>query len=389
VLCAGKLLALTSPGGGEVQMAATIEALRSLGIDARTWRPWDDDLGQCDCLHLFGTVREHLPIVEAAQQRGVPVVLSPIAWYDLRSVWREPRRLPRRLAGCGRFLLRAALPRIRSWRLRLYQAVDLLLPNSQAEARQLQRHFGIPRDRIHVVPNGADLRFAAATPDAFIDHFGVRDFVLYAGRIEPRKNQLNFLRAMEGTNVPIVVLGDVVPGHERYAEQCRQAAGQRVKFISGLPHDDPLLASAYAACRCLVLASWYETPGLVALEAGMLGTPLVLTDRGCTGEYFASHAQYVRPGDLRGIRATVMRAMWGQRSAELAEHVRNTYSWAAAAGAAASAYDVVLSRRLEAAEAARESPPDPEWGRRSSPPGRQKCPPHENTHARFPIAKAS
>ncbi len=342
VLLAGKLTALAAPGGGEVQMQATAEALRRVGVDARMWRPWEDDLAECDCLHLFGSVPDHLTVIEAARDRGVPVVLSPIAWYDLRSLWREPRGLARRLAGCGKFLVRAAAPRIPSWRRRLYQAVGLLLPNSQLEARQLQAYFGVPRERIAVVPNGADLRFAEAMPDAFVERFGVREFVLYAGRIEPRKNQLNFLRAMEGTNVPIVVLGDTVPGHERYAERCRQAAGPRAIFLDRMEHDDPLLASAYAACRCLALASWFETPGLVALEAGLSGTPLVLTTRGCTREYFGSHAQYVRPDDLRGIRATVMRAMWSQRSPELAEHVRRSYSWAAVAEATAAAYERVL-----------------------------------------------
>src|SRR5205807_8297150 len=86
-----------------------------------------------------------------------------------------------------------------------------------------------------------------------------------------------------------------------------------------------------------------ETPGLVALEAGMSGTPLVLTNRGCTREYFESDAQYVRPDDLRAIRATVMRAMWGQRNAGLAEHVRQNFSWTAAAQATAAAYEKVLA----------------------------------------------
>jgi glycosyltransferase involved in cell wall biosynthesis len=342
VLLAGKLAALAAPGGGEVQMHATAEALRHLGVVARMWRPWEDDLADWDCLHLFGSVPDHFAAIEAARQRGLPVVLSPIAWYDLRSLWHEPRGVARRLAGCGKFLLRAAAPRIPSWRRRLYQAVDLLLPNSQAEARQLRAYFGVG-ERVHVVPNGADLRFAEATPDAFIERFGVRDFVLYAGRIEPRKNQLNFLRALEGTNAPIVVLGDAVPGHEHYADVCRKAAGPRTLFLGRLEHEDPLLASAYAACRCLVLASWFETPGLVALEAGQLGVPLVLTGRGCTREYFGPHARYVRPDDLRGIRAAVMRAMWGQRSPALADHVRQHYSWSAAAQATAAAYEKVLT----------------------------------------------
>ena len=58
VFLAGKLTALAAPGGGEIQMRATAEALRGLGIAARTWRPWEDNLADCDLLHLFEVVRD-------------------------------------------------------------------------------------------------------------------------------------------------------------------------------------------------------------------------------------------------------------------------------------------------------------------------------------------
>ena len=97
------------PGGGEVQVQATAEAVRELGIAARMWRPWEDDLDDCDLLHLFGTAPDHLPVIEAAHRRGVPVAPLDDRLYDLPSLWREPRGLARRLAGCGKFLLRGRL----------------------------------------------------------------------------------------------------------------------------------------------------------------------------------------------------------------------------------------------------------------------------------------
>jgi glycosyltransferase involved in cell wall biosynthesis len=196
------------------------------------------------------------------------------------------------------------------------------------------------------VPNGADPRFAEGRPQAFAQLAGERNFVLYAGRIEPRKNQFGFLQAMQGTNVPIVILGDVVPGHESYLDACRRIAGPEVRFLDRLQHDDPLLASAYAACGCLALTSWYETPGLVALEAGMLGTPLVLTDRGCTQEYFGDLARYVSPDDPAAIRREVQAALVRGCDPALAELVREKYTWQAAAEATRQAYEKVLGRKI-------------------------------------------
>jgi glycosyltransferase involved in cell wall biosynthesis len=341
-LLAGKLTSLSAPGGGEVQMQSTLRSLIQAGVQAEFWRPWEQRLADADVLHLFGSEPEHRTTVAEARRQGVPVVLSTIAWFDLASCWREPRSLARRMAACAKFIVRANVPQIPSWRRELYQACDLLLPNSTAEADQLVRYFGVSEKKIHVVRNGADERFAEADPRAFARRAGGYHFVLYPGRIEPRKNQLNFLRAMQGTNVPIVILGDAVPGHEAYYEACRREAGAPVKFLPRREHNDPLLASAYAACGCLALTSWFETPGLVALEAGMSGVPLVLPRGGSAEEYLGDRAEYVSPGDLRDIREKVLRALARPRDPELAQHVRQHYSWRAAARATREAYARLL-----------------------------------------------
>lgn len=342
VLLAGKLTAMEAPGGGEIQMLALVGSLPEMGVSARLWRPWEERIEGADCLHLFGSTPEHLPVVEAARRAGVPVVLSTITWFDLTSYWREPRSLGGRLAASARFIARAACPWLPSWRRRLYRAVDLLLPNSNVEAKQLVRFFRVPRKRIQVVPNGADVRFAEADPEPFAQRVGMRGFVLVAGRIEPRKNQLNLIRAMRGTGVGLVVLGDAVPGCESYAEACHRAADRHVRFVGRIEHDDPMLASAYAACGCLALPSWYETPGLVALEAAMSGTPLVLPKGGSAREYFGDGATYVRPGNRRAIRRAVLEALTHPRSVKSAGRVRKSFSQAAVARATRAAYERVF-----------------------------------------------
>ncbi|MHB1038111.1 MAG: glycosyltransferase family 4 protein [Pirellulales bacterium] len=342
VLLAGRLTAMAAPGGGETQLVATARALPAAGVRARLWRPWEDLFSEIDCLHLFGSAPEYVELVNTAHRMGIPVVLSTIAWFDLASCWREPHPLWRRLAACGKYLARSAYPRLPSWRHRLYHTANLLLPNSQVEATQLVRQFGVEPTRIHVVPNGADERFAEADAEPFAGLVGGRNFVLYAGRIEPRKNQLGFLQAMRGTGAAVVVLGDAVPGHEEYLVRCRRAAGERVRFVPRIDHDDPLLASAYAACGCLVLASRFETPGLVALEAGMSGVPLVLPEAGSAREYFGGMADYVAADDSAAIRRATLAALGRGRSESLAEHVRRRYSWRAVAEVTRKAYEKVV-----------------------------------------------
>lgn len=338
----GPLTACAAPGGGEVQLRSLASWLPGAGIDARLWRPWEDDWSQIDLLHLVGSAPEFVPLANAAGRAGKPVVLSPVTWFTCRDLWREPWSLGARLWACGKFLARAACPALPSWRKELYHAADLLLPNSRAEADQLARHFSVPRAKLHVTPNGVDARFADADPARFERATGWSDFVLCVGRIEPRKNQLGLLQALQGTGLSVVLIGDVVPGHEAYLDACLRAGGERALFLGNISHDDPLLASAYAACRCLALVSWYETPGLAALEAALTGTPLVLTAEGACQEYFAGFPRYVSPRRPAAIRAAVLAAFHSPRSPELAMLVRERFRGEVVAQRTKEAYETLL-----------------------------------------------
>lgn len=334
----GRFDAATALGGGEVQLAATTAALRELGHDARPWRPWEDQLAAGDVVHYFGSRPEFLPLIDQAHRQGAKCAVSTIAWFDWRNAWREPGSLAGRCLAAGRYAARAAFPRTPSWRRGLYHAADLLLPNSQSEAEQLMRLFEISPQKIHVVPNGADPRFGAARPELFHRRFGVHDFVLSVGRLEPRKNQLALVRAVRDLKRPLVQIGSAVAGHEDYAEHCRREAGPAALFLDRLEHDDPLLASAYAACACAALVGWYETPGLAAIEAAMTGAPLVLPEGGCGREYFGPRAEYVAAGDVVGIRRAVERAASRGRDPAWGRLICEQFSWRRGAEVTADAY---------------------------------------------------
>ncbi len=338
------------PGGGEVQQAATAQALAALGVEVfRSFPGWEHLDGTRCVLHLFGSHREFLPLVRQAKQQGIPVVLSPVAWFDLAARWGESGPWLRRLQGTVALAVRQAGLRWPSWRKRLYQAVDHLLPNSQAEAQQLVRLFGLSRQRITVVPNGTWPRFAHAPWLARKSTHPVlsslRGFVLCPGRIEPRKNQLELIRAMRGSGLELVILGQVVPGHEHYLWRCRQEADEQVHFVPRVPFGSADHMAAYAHCGCVVLPSWFETPGLAALEAGASGVPLVLTARGATREYFGSLAQYVDPVRPQQWPAAIRQALTQGRSHALAQRVLEHFTWLHAAQRTVNVYCQLLAAR--------------------------------------------
>ena len=314
-----------------IALRALSAALPEAGIAARLWRPFEDSLADCRCLHLLGTAAEFLPVVEAARKERAKVVLSPQSWQ--READRGSHRrgwLHKTAAWCvktgAEFLAKPP-----AWQRELYAGVDLLLPNSNVEAQQIARRFKLPPDRLRVVPHGVNPRLAEADAELFRQYAGVRDFVLYAGAIGPKNQQLGFLWALKNIDIAVVILGDVAPQFQWYLDECRRVAGPQVRFLPRLAGDDPRMAGAYAACRCLVVGNAVAAPERIALAAGASGTPLVLFEGSCGSEYFGQQAVSVRPDDVASIRRGVQAALERHRSKNLAEHVCTYFSWRAVA----------------------------------------------------------
>jgi glycosyltransferase involved in cell wall biosynthesis len=332
-----------APGGGECQLVQTGRHLEDLGLRIRLFSPWTDRLDRARLLHLFGMSREGLELAREARSRGVAVVLSPICWYEPGAIAALAPSISRACGDLARWVMRRTAPRCPSWRRALLQAADAILPNSDAEARQLVRLFGVDRRRIRVVPNGVEPRLSYVSPDRFRACYGAEPFVLYVGRVEPRKNVLGLIRAVRTFGMPLVVLGESPPGHDSYALACRRAGGDAVRWLGRVDHHDPMLASAYAAARVFALPSWFETPGLAALEAALAGTAVVVTPFGCTREYFGDRVEYARPDRPGAIARAVARAWHDGPDRHLAAHVAAHFLWSNAAQCTAEVYDQVAS----------------------------------------------
>ena len=107
--------------------------------------------------------------------------------------------------------------------------------------------------------------------------YGVKDSILNVGHIGvPRKKTLSLVRALSKINHPSVIIGRIYPSRE--ADLCMEEGkkNKNLTIITGIDHDSPMLASAYAASRVFVLPAMYETPGIAALEAGLSGEYLFL-----------------------------------------------------------------------------------------------------------------
>lgn len=365
VLMQSRVSLYTVPGGDTVQITQTKAALEAKGIHVDLSLELEPDLSSYDLVHLFNFTRIQETYIQAlnAKRQNKPVVLSTIYWpFDefehqgqrgwraafnrclsvneieyLKGIWRflrdgERNQATRALLARGyRGLQHATLPMI-----------DFFLPNSEIEMQAYCKDFGLELEatRYQVVVNGVDLRFGAP-PTVEADEIP-EGGILCVARIETRKNQLALLRAAKGLGVPLVFVGGCAPNHAAYLQELRAEADDSVIFAGRVEHDR--LPAVYRRARVHALVSWFETPGLSSLEAGIAGCNLVVSDRGSTREYFGDHAQYCDPNSVSSIRSALEQALVTPPSSRLAERIRRDYSWDSAAMQTLTAYQRVTGQ---------------------------------------------
>jgi len=337
--------AFQNKGGGEILLEKTEEYLkRRKGIEIKRFDIWADRIEDFDILHVFGSVKDCLELMRVAKKRGTKIVLESIFWSDLRRALFEEGSFSSKVIKMARHIMKIVCPVFPSSRKKMLDIADIIFPNSDNEARQISRFFNIPMSKMFVVPNGVDLKFSEAEPGAFTEKFGLKNFVLYVGRIEPRKNQLNLIRAMRGVDKDLVLIGDYVSTYKWYYDKCTAEAGQNVRFLGKLSHGSELLASAYAACDVFVLPGWFETPGLAALEAAIAGAKLVVTEGGSTKEYFGDKALYIKPNSPSDMSDKIKRAVGYRPDDKLKNMVMDSFTWEKVAERMIEGYKEVMNR---------------------------------------------
>ena len=254
---------------------------------------------------------------EQATRQGLPVVISPI-WHSLAEMKRCYGRLPMfpitAYLGVKEawYARRSGLPpypaatfNFRGTQRRVLREARAVLPNSRMEAQTLEREAGLKPARTFIIPFGFD------PPRVERLDWAERRDVICAGRIEPRKNQLGVIRAFKALprqGERLLLYGAWNASHRGYAERVRrELVPGWVEYGGQLGQED--LYAAYGRARLVVLASFFETFGLVALEGIACGAAVCISDTGYTREFFQDRVRYCDPFSIGSIRDGISAAL--------------------------------------------------------------------------------
>ncbi len=329
-------------GGGGIVAIKTAEYLEKEKIKVKLFDYWKDKISDYDILHNVGTASVCYDVINSANAQKVPVALTTIYdFHNLSYIIKSAIPLQTKAKQIAYNILNKYFQKYSKVKKMLDQS-SILFPDTWMEGNFLIKNFKIPKNKVFPVPHGVDERFMYAKPNLFVKKYGLKDFILYVGRIDIRKNVLNLIRALKNTDIDLVIIGKAEPDQQLYFEKCKKEATNKVHFLGQFPHESKLLESAYAAAKVATLPADYETPGLVGMEAGLAGANVVITERGSTKDYYSNYAYYVNPDDIKDIRNKLLQAHKAERNLELRDHIKKNFLWDKVAKKTLEGYKQVL-----------------------------------------------
>jgi len=255
-----------------------------------------------------------------------------------------------------------------------YRNADGIIAVSWAMKNDVAECYGVPADKITVIPNGIDLEeFCRIHAPDVLSAYGIeasRPYILMVCRLTPQKGVLHFLEAlphlMPGVQAVICGSAPDTPAYlqkvSKKVARIRQRTENRIIWITeAVPRKD--LVALYSHADIFVCPSIYEPFGIINLEAMACETPVVasavggipdVVSDGSTGRLVAFEAsgpdnpEPKNPELFAGDLAAAINALLaapGQREAmgkQARRWVEAHYSWPAIAQKTLDFYKKVL-----------------------------------------------
>jgi glycosyltransferase involved in cell wall biosynthesis len=228
-----------------------------------------------------------------------------------------------------------------------------IITPSHSTRNDVLKLLPVEPERVSVIPEGVAPIFTPGAPEevaARLAPFGLRsgEYLLFVGTLEPRKNLLRLLQAVEVAAPeigPLVVAGGRGWNDDRIrGAVARLERAGRVRSLGYVP--DELRPALLTGARAFVYPSLYEGFGLPPLEAMACGTPVLTSNVASLPEVVGDAALLISPEDVPALAAALAR-IWSDDSLRADLRARGfaqarRFSWERTARLTLDVYRTVL-----------------------------------------------
>ena len=227
---------------------------------------------------------------------------------------------------------------------------------SQYMKREVKNNFSLPEDKVRVINNGVkENNFNTQVSNSFRDNYALPEekIVYFIGRLVREKGVHVLINAAQEVlnhnyNVKFIISGDG-PAQMWLEDQARSLGIEDKVLFTGYA-DQNLRNNLYQIADAAVFPSLYEPFGIVALEAMITQTPVIVSDVGGFSEIIQHNQNGLKiyPNDSGSLAHNLLKLLSDQQlSATLIanayQEVKIDYSWETIANQTIDVYQKVLT----------------------------------------------
>ncbi len=251
-------------------------------------------------------------------------------------------------------LLFLVTPEYTGWRYKPYNEVfkifgrtvskraAAIIADSLISKRDIIKIFGVPEQKIHVIPLGISEEYKPIRDTASIEHikkaYGITGrYILYVGNFKPHKNIGRLIEAFADVAKNPTLIPPLQKGGEGgFPDFKLVLGGKRDKFVPLLEEQvnnlgigdsviftdfikDEDLPYLYSGAELFIYPSLYEGFGLPLLEAMACGTPVICSNTTSLPEVVGDTGILINPEDVKNISSAIITLL---KDDELREDLR-------------------------------------------------------------------
>ena len=246
-----------------------------------------------------------------------------------------------------------------------YESSEVIV-NSNYMKNEVQRLFGLPYDKINVIPNGVNLQLFS---NVNIDYDFRRQYamdnekiILYVGRLVYEKGIQNLIAAMpkvldryHDSKLIICGRGGMI---DELREQVKYLGIENKVYFAGYC-DSKKMQKMYKCADVAVFPSTYEPFGIVAIESMLSGTPTIVSDVGGLNEIIEHGVTGMKSyaGNANSIADSVLALLFDPKlcaniSQNAIKKVKENYNWSKITDSTYYVYQLAIGKTVQEKEEA-------------------------------------
>ena len=197
------------------------------------------------------------------------------------------------------------------------EQADLIIAISEQTKQDIMQFLKVPEEKVTVIYQGCHNAFKENQSVEFLKSIKEKyklpeRFILNVGSIEERKNLLNIVKAINGTEIPLVVVGKKTKYFVKVQKYLKKnKIENQVQFLENVSMEE--LAAIYKLADIFVYPSFFEGFGIPVIEALFSKTPVITSNLSCLPEAGGTDSVYIDPDNLEDLKAKIL-FLWENES---------------------------------------------------------------------------